>query len=134
MNYPYNPYLSNPYLAQNPYQPVMSSQTVQPYQQPINGIIKVNGPESAMQCQLPPNSTSQPMFDNNGQVFYVVSTDGTGGKTIETFDFSPHVQQQPVPAAGDYVPRSEFQALVDKVNQLIGGTNGTDGPVQAAAE
>lgn len=128
MNYPYNPYLSNPYLSQQamlPQQPVL---------QPINGIVKVNGPESAMQCQLPPNSTSQPMFDNNGQVFYVVSTDGTGGKTIETFDFSPHVQQQPVQAMGDYVPRSEFQALADKVNRLIGGTNGTDGPVQAAAE
>lgn len=128
MNYPYNPYLSNPYLPiTNQGQPVM------PMTQPINGIVKVNGPDSAMQCQLPPNSTSQPMFDNNGQVFYVVSTDGTGGKTIETFDFSPHVQQ-PVPAMGDYVPRSEFQALADKVNQLIGGTNGIDGPIQAAAE
>lgn len=128
MNYPYNPYLSNPYLSQQamlPQQPVLQS---------VNGIVKVNGPDSAMQCQLPPNSTSQPMFDNNGQVFYVVSTDGTGGKTIETFDFSPHVQQQPVPVVPDYVPRSEFQALADKVNQLIGGTNGTDGPIQAAAE
>lgn len=55
-----NPYLTNPYLVQNPYQPVIPSQT---YQQPVDGIVKVNGRESAMQYQLPPNSTSPALFD-----------------------------------------------------------------------
>ena len=50
------------------------------YQQPVNGITKVNGRDSAMQYQLPPNSTSPALFDKDGTCFYVVSTDGTGAK------------------------------------------------------
>lgn len=124
-----NPYLTNPYLPMyNQGQPVMP--------QPVNGIIKVNGPQSAMQIQLPPNSTSQPMIDSNFDgkhgVFYVVSTDGTGTKTIEYFDFSPHVEQPVTPQQPDYVTRSEFQDLVNRINQMTGGTNGADGSVPTA--
>lgn len=133
MPYPYNPYLQNPYLSQ---QTMLPPQPVMPQAQPVNGITQVSGPESAMQFgrNMPPNSTSQALFDSNGKVFYVVSTDGAGMPSLETFDFSPHVQAQPVMTNGDYVSRSEFQTLADKVNQLIGGTNGIDGPVQAATE
>lgn len=100
-----------------------------PYQPPFNGITKVNGPESALQRQLPPNSTSEPMFDANGTMFYVVSTDGTGSKSIEKFDFSPHVDvQQQAPPSSDYVTREEFQAFVERM------THGTDGPVQTTTE
>lgn len=78
---PYQPYQStwnNPYVTSNPYgaSPVMP--TVQPYQQPVNGIIKVNGRDSAAQYQLPPNSMSPALFDRDGKTFYIVSTDGTG--------------------------------------------------------
>lgn len=128
----YNPYLANPYMQQA----VMPQLPQVPqYQQPVNGIVKVNGRDSAMQYQLPPNSTSPALFDQGGTCFYVVSTDGTGMKTVECFDFSPHVEQQPAHMAEpDYVSRAEFQGLVEKVNQMIGGAHGTDGPVQAAAE
>lgn len=80
---PYQPW-QNPYQPNSPYQPnyMTAGGTYQMMQQPVNGIIKVNGPQSAMQVQLPPNSTSQPMFDANfdgkNGTFYVVSTDGTG--------------------------------------------------------
>lgn len=131
----YNPYLANPYMQQAIMPQVPQ---VPQYQQPVNGIVKVNGQQSAMQVQLPPNSTSQPMidasFDGKHGMFYVVSTDGTGMKTVECFDFQPHVDQQPAHMAEpDYVSRAEFQGLVEKVNQMIGGAHGTDGPVQAAA-
>ena len=98
---PYQPTWNNPYLP-NPYLPQFNQgQPVQLYQQPINGITKVNGRDSAMQYQLPPNSMSPALFDKNGQVFYIVSTDGTGTKTVETFDFSPHVEAEAVSGVDD---------------------------------
>lgn len=130
---PYQPYQStwtNPYVTSNPYgtSPVMP--TVQPYQQPTNGIIKVNGPQSAMQYAMAPNSTSPALFDEGGTMFYVVSTDGTGTKTIETFDFSPHVEQSPMVVDGaSFVSREEFDAFAARVNAVIGAGNGTDGTV-----
>ena len=133
---PYQPYQStwqNPYLAQNPYQPVMPSQTVQPYQQPVNGVIKVNGRDSAMQYQLPPNSMSPALFDNNGQVFYIVSTDGTGMKTVECFDFTPHKDEQPVSIDGaQFVSKQEYDQFVAKVSAALEALNGVHEPVPTA--
>lgn len=135
---PYQPYQNtwqNPYLSQNPYQPVMPSQTVQPYQQSVNGIVKVNGRDSAMQYTLPPNSMSPALFDNNGKVFYIVSTDGTGTKTIETFDFAPHQDEPPVEIDGaQFVSRQEFDDFTAKVNAAIGAINAVHGPVQPAEQ
>lgn len=129
---PYAPTWNNSYLAQNQYQPVIPSQTLQPYQQPVNGVIKVSGPNSALQYgyRLPPNSTSQPIFDNNGKVFYVVTTDGAGVPSIETFDFSPHVEQQPVQIDGaQFVSRSEFDEFTKKVTAALGAINGVHAAV-----
>ena len=134
---PYQPYQStwqNPYLAQNPYQPVMPSQTVQPYQQPVNGIVKVNGRDSAMQYQLPPNSTSPALFDNSGTCFYIVTTDGTGMKTVECFDFKEHVEQQPVKIDGaEFVSRTEYDKFVAKVSAALEAINGVHAAVPSAA-
>lgn len=130
---PQNPYLANPYL------PLYNQgQLVQPmYQQPqqsVNGITKVRGPESAIQYSMGPNSISPALFDENGKVFYVVSTDGTGTKSLETFDYMPHVGQQPQASQPEYVTREEFQQLLTKVSQLEVASNGTDGSVQAAQQ
>lgn len=124
---PYQPYQStwtNPYLpAYNQGQPV--TPMVQPYQQPVNGVIKVNGRDSALQYQLPPNSMSPALFDNDGKVFYIVSTDGTGTKSVEAFDFTPHVEQAPVQIDGaQFVSRQEFDEFTAKVNAAIGALNG----------
>lgn len=97
--------------------------------QPTNGIIKVNGPNSALQYSLPPNSMSPALFDSNGQVFYVVSTDGTGTKTIETFDFSPHVEPQNDEKI--YVTKAEFDKAITYIKETL---NGIHGSVQSAAE
>lgn len=128
----YQPYQStwnNPYLTAG--QPLMPS--VQPYQQPVNGITKVNGRDSAMQYQLPPNSMSPALFDQNGQTFYIVSTDGTGTKTIEAFDFKPHVEERPVTIDGaQFVSREEFDAFAAKVNAVLGAQNDVHAAVQSS--
>lgn len=131
---PYQPYQStwnNPYLpAYNQGQPV--TPMVQPYQQPVNGVIKVNGRDSAMQYQLPPNSTSPALFDNSGTCFYIVSTDGTGTKSIECFDFSPHVDEQPIKIDGaQFVSRTEYDQFVAKVSAALEAINGVHAAVPA---
>ena len=128
---PYNPTWQNPFLPQyNQGQPVQPM--IQPYQQPVNGVIKVNGRDSAMQYQLPPNSTSPALFDNSGTCFYIVSTDGTGMKTVETFDFTQHVEQQPVQIDGaQFVSKQEYDQFVAKVNAALGALNGVHEPVPA---
>lgn len=130
---PYQPTWNNPYLS-GPYPQSQATPLVQPYQQSFNGIVKVNGRDSAMQYQLPPNSTSPALFDNNGKVFYVVSTDGTGTKSIEVFDFLPHVDEHPVQIDGaQFVSRQEFDDFTAKVNAAIGAINGSNAAVPATA-
>ena len=133
---PYQSTWNNPYFPQTTmpqytgYQPTVT----QPYQQPVNGVIKVNGRDSAMQYQLPPNSMSPALFDNNGKVFYIVSTDGTGMKTVEAFDFQPHQEEQPVNIDGaQFVSRTEFEQFTAKVNAALGALNGVHEPIPAAS-
>lgn len=125
---------------QNPYLPLTNQgqqvmPMVQPYQQPVNGVVKVNGRDSALQYNLPPNSMSPALFDSNGKVFYIVSTDGAGAKSVECFDFSPHVEQQPVQIDGaQFVSRAEFDEFAAKVKAVIGADDGVHGSVQSAGE
>ena len=133
---PYQPYQStwqNPFLPQyNQGQPVQPM--VQPYQQPVNGIVKVNGRDSALQYQLPPNSTSPALFDQSGTCFYIVTTDGTGMKTVECFDFKEHVEQQPVKIDGaEFVSRTEYDKFVAKVSAALEAINGVHAAVPSAA-
>jgi hypothetical protein len=103
------------------------------YQQPVNGIVKVNGRDSALQYQLPPNSMSPALFDNNGSMFYIVSTDGTGMKTVEAFDFSPHKEQSPVQIDGaQFVSRQEYDEFVAKVSAALEVLNGVHAAVPTA--
>ena len=146
---PYQPTWNNPYLQQGPYQSQayqqlvqaqafpnqqISQQIAQQYQQSYNGITNVNGPQSAMQINLPPNSISNPLidssFDGKKGVFYIVSTDGTGSKSIEAFDFSPHIEQQVQVDNSQYVSRQEFNELAARVGIILGALNGIHGPVQ----
>lgn len=131
---PYQPTWNNPYMPQSTALMGQYGMPVQQqYQQPVNGITKVNGRDSALQYQLPPNSMSPALFDNNGQVFYIVSTDGTGMKTVETFDFTPHVEQQPVQVDGaQFVSRQEYDQFVARVNAALGAMDGVHAAVPAA--
>lgn len=134
---PYTPTWNNPYIQQStsPLGQSFGQQYGTPiqYQQPVNGITKVNGRDSALQYQLPPNSTSPALFDNNGKVFYVVSTDGTGMKTVETFDFSPHKESAPVMIDGaDFVSKQEYDQFVKRVSAALEALNGSDATVPTA--
>ena len=138
MYQPYQSTWNNPYLSQNPYQPVIPSQTMQQsYGQPYNGVTKVNGPQSAMQVELPPNSISAPMIDSNfdGEkgIFYIVSTDGTRSKSLEAFDFTRHVEQPINVDGAQFVSRREFDEFAAKVNAVLGAQSGISGPIQPAA-
>ena len=127
---PYQSTWQNPYLPlTNQGQPVLPM-----YQQPVNGIVKVNGRESAMQYVLPPNSMSPALFDQNGKTFYVVSTDGTGMKTVEAFDFAPHVEEQPVSIDGaQFVSKAEYDQFVAKVSAALEAINGVHEPIPATS-
>lgn len=87
------------------------------YQQPYGGqgIIKVTGLEGARAYPMMPNS-SVVLFDGNEDIFYLKTTDAANYPTLRKFSFQP-VEQEPEKRA-DYVSRSEFDALVEKVNGL----------------
>lgn len=116
----YNP---NMYL---PYQPSYTQgygtafptyYPTQPTAQPMNGLVSVTGIEGARAYQMPPNS-SMPLFDGNEDVLYVKTTDAAGYPTIRTFRFEPAEPIDVRPVQADYVPRSEFDALVEEVKSL----------------
>ena len=109
----YNPSLYNPYGQPQPY-----SWSQPTWQQPINGLVSVTGMEGAKAYQLPPNS-SMPLFDQDNDVLYLKTTDSAGYPTIKAFAFRP-IEQEQEPHQADYVPRSEFDALVAKVNEIYG--------------
>lgn len=97
--------------------------------------VKVNGRQSAYQyCQkMGPNCTSPALFDTTQVgIMYIGTTDGAGMPTIETFDYSPHVEEQTSPAidTSQYVSRSEFDDVVKQLKEAI---NGIHGQSQAAA-
>lgn len=98
---------------------------------PVNGVTQVRGKESAMQYQLPPNSTSPALFDQNGKTFYIVTTDGTGTKTVEAFDFAPHVDAPVTVDGAQFVSRAEFDEFAAKVNAVLEAQNGVYATVPA---
>jgi hypothetical protein len=81
---------------------------------------------------------SPALFDQNGVTFYIVSTDGTGAKTVEAFDYQPHKDEQPIEIDGArFVSRDEFDEFAAKVNAVIGAFDAkpksVHEPVQPAA-
>lgn len=119
------------------YQPTVGTPSfgVQPTympQQPQPGIKKVNGPQSALQFPVQPNSQSDALFDMNGKVFYIVTADAAGSKTLESFDYSPHVDKAPAQVNGDnFVSRQEYEQFTSKVESDLEALNELLRPVPA---
>lgn len=136
MVYPYYQQYQAPQIT--PYQQqLMQQQPLQIMQQtPQVEQIKVDGPQEAMNRflmrypanMLVPGFISEALFDVNGKQFHTLSVEMDGRRNLETFDYQPHVEPTQAPGA---VSRAEFDALADKVNQLIGGSNGIHEPVPA---
>lgn len=118
----YYPQYGSGYTQQTmPMPPSWSYQPQAVTAQPINGLVSVTGIEGARAYQLPPNS-SMPLFDGNQDILYVKTTDAAGYPTVKAFRFEPMEQQIEVkPVQAEYVPRSEFEALVKQVRALIEG-------------
>lgn len=117
-------------------------QMVQPYQQPVNGVVKVDGPNEAMNRllmqhanQLVPGFVSEPLFDVNGRQFHVLSVEQDGRRNLETFDYTRHVEDHSEVINGvRFGSRAEFDEFAAKVKAVIGADDGVYGPVQPAAE
>ena len=129
---PYQPIWNSPYVPQvGQYAPQASQMTQQQMAYQQTGTKKVNGPQSALMYPVLPNTQSEPLFDYNGKVFYIVSADSAGSKTLETFDYFPHVDEKPAQfKLDDFVTRQEFDALSKRVNDALGVTHGVHGPVR----
>ncbi len=125
---PYSPTWNNPYLSP---QQAFYPYPAMPQQQQQSNIVKVNGPSSALQYPVPANTQSPPLFDSAGGLFYIVTADGAGSKTIEAFDYSPHVEP-PAPTAVAAVSRDEFDQLCKQVTSLKEEYDGILGSIQAA--
>lgn len=105
-------------------------QTVQP-QQYQTGIKKVNGPQSALQFPVAPNTQSDALFDMAGGVFYIVTADAAGSKTLESFDYSPHVEKPITVDGAEFVSRTEYDKFVAKVSAALEALDGIHGPVRS---
>jgi hypothetical protein len=136
---PYTPTWQNPYLPQynqgQPVQPMM-----QPYQQPTQQKVLVDGPTEAMNRflmrypanQLVPGFISDELFDVNGRQFHVLSVETDGRRNLETFDYKLHVEQQPVQIDGaQFVSKQEYDQFVAKVSAALEAINGVHAAVSA---
>lgn len=127
----YDPQYYNPLYAENPYRqmaPQMMQQrrTMQP-QFVGDQLIKVSGEASIMALanNMGPNSRLQ-AFDANDDFFYIITTDGAGYPSWQTYDFFLR-DNAPQPAP-DYATqedlnslRTEMKEAFELVKQLIQG-------------
>lgn len=115
-----------------------------PYQQPWNSV-KVDGADEAMNRflmrypanMLVPGFVSDPLFDINGRQFHTLSIEQDGRRNLETFDYKPHVEEQPVVINdSQWVSLEDFEDFVNKTEIALEElrNRGIYGPVQPAAD
>lgn len=110
----YNPNMYMPYQY-TPTVPVSMQQ-----QQPVNGIVYVDGMEAVNGYQIPPNSVSPPLMLKSDNVFCIKETDGSGGATVSAYRFE-EIPLSSLSASGDYVTKADFDAFAAKVMEAING-------------
>ena len=102
----------NNYGERSAYQPPYNNYQ---QQQPINGIVSVAGIEGAKQYQLPPGSRVT-LFDQERDLFYLVTTDDAGYPSITTYQYE-EVKQQEEPIQS-FATKEDFNAITDKLNRI----------------
>lgn len=141
----FEPNFYNPMYGDNPYRQ-MAPQMMQqrrPMQPQFVGdqLIKVSGEASIMALanNMGPNSRLQ-AFDANDDFFYIITTDGAGYPSWQTYDFFPR-NNAPLPAQ-DYATqedlnslRTEMKEAFELVKQLIQGgkSRNTSVPTKVSA-
>ncbi len=131
---PYNPNMYN--LGGQQYFPQPSAGFAMG-QQPVNGLVAIDGIEGARMYQLPPNSVSPPLFLRNENAFFVKSTDGGGAPSLRRFTFSEDVIEPN--NAGMFVTRDYFdkqmKMIMEAINErAVPERPATDKPAQPADE
>lgn len=123
---PYNPYLymqnyqgyqtgPGAPISQPNWNPSPQSQAQQPYDMRV----KVKGRNGAEAFWMPPNSHAV-LLDEDSDVMYYKYTDAAGYPSIMDFDLCPKKRDpQPTVSDMDYVPRAEFDKLVQTVGELM---------------
>ena len=111
----YNGYNGNSGIQQQFQQP-------QQMQQPLNNILKFSGPEGAKAFNMPANSEIIG-FDANEPVFYMVTTDDAGFKTLRTFEFAEKVEGEHVaqPFQADlsgFATKDDLDKLRDELTSI----------------
>ena len=134
-----NPYLTNSYMQQAIVPPAMQQIQAPVMQQQAGASIRVSGRDEAMNrflmmypaSMLVPGFISEALFDIDGRHFHTLSIESDGSRNLETFAYQIETPQ-PTTGSADYVSRTEFQSLVDRINQMTGGNDGIHEPVPAA--
>lgn len=105
-------------------------------QQPVHGFVYVTGIDGAKAYQMPPNS-EMPLFDADGDVMYIKTTDGAGFPTIKVCNVSEKTDAVDAQAS-EYVTRDELQRvyadLSAQMEQMKGVAYGTVPATAGAAE
>lgn len=73
---------------------------------------KVNGQQSALQYRMNPNSRAV-LFDQNEDIFYIVTSDASGVNTVQAFSFTPYKpieEKKP-----EYVTIEEFNRFKEEI-------------------
>ena len=113
----YNPSLYNPYGLQ---QPTVSPQAPQMFQQPVNGLVRIESIEGAQMYQLPPNSVSPPLFLGSEAAFFIKTTDGGGAATLKKYSF----KEEPMMMdnnSSEFVTREYFDQQMNNILEAING-------------
>ena len=121
--YNYNPWsqqmqnmISQMATQNNPQMPLPQPQTVQ--------IPTVHGVEAARNYALPPSSSAIVM-DADDLIFNVIITDSNGIKTLKRYK-GVEITEESTQSTTDYVSKSEFKSLADKVNNLSSMINNSN--------
>lgn len=100
----------------NPQMQIPQPQTVQ--------IPTVHGIEAARNYILPPSSSAIVM-DADDLIFNVIITDSNGIKTLKRYK-GVEITEESTQSETDYVSKSEFKSLADKVNNLSSMINNSN--------
>lgn len=126
---------------QQPQQPTQFQQPMAQVAQQMSGVMKVDGPDEAMNriimrypsALLVPGFVSDPVFDVNGRQFHALSVESDGRRHLETFDYTPHVEEDPVEINGvKFASKKEFDELAAKFAVVMEAINELRTAVPAA--
>jgi len=118
-----NNYSANPYGGRMPNGQIPTTGGLAAQQvQPVNNVLQVMGPESAMAYQVGPNS-SVILMDTNRKVFYTKRSDDSGYSETRAFEYreiplmETHAEPVQTSNTEDFVTKEEMDKLKKQLGQ-----------------